>query len=190
MELDRVIRSGRLPNCTSFAGEWEVSPKTVQRDFDFLRDDMGAPLEYDAGRRGYRFGHCHTRGEVRQFAIARVGQAELTDATFRVPGAFRAADRLSSAFARYAAAERPTRVRLRFVPAAEKWVADCLWHPSQKLTRRRDGSIDLTFKVTGLLEVKRWILSWGPDVRVLAPAGLRREVEDDVRRMAENVKTA
>ena len=54
-ELDREIRAGRFPNCTSFAKRWEVSRKTIQRDIDFLRDRFHAPLAYDARRRGYRY---------------------------------------------------------------------------------------------------------------------------------------
>ena len=53
LDLDRRLRNSEHPNCTSFANEWEISTKTAQRDFDFLRDRMGAPLEYDALKRGY-----------------------------------------------------------------------------------------------------------------------------------------
>jgi predicted DNA-binding transcriptional regulator YafY len=53
LDLDRRLRNSEYPNCTSFAAEWEISTKTAQRDFDFLRDRMGAPLGYDALKRGY-----------------------------------------------------------------------------------------------------------------------------------------
>jgi len=53
LDLDRRLRNSEYPNCTSFATEWEISTKTAQRDFEFLRDRMGAPLEYDALKRGY-----------------------------------------------------------------------------------------------------------------------------------------
>ena len=53
LALDKQIRGNEYPNCTSFAAEWEISTKTAQRDFEFLRDRMGAPIEYDALKRGY-----------------------------------------------------------------------------------------------------------------------------------------
>jgi predicted DNA-binding transcriptional regulator YafY len=53
LDLDRRLRNNEHPNCTSFAVDWEISTKTAQRDIDFLRDRMGAPLEYDALNRGY-----------------------------------------------------------------------------------------------------------------------------------------
>ena len=55
-ELTELIRAGRRPiNCLILAAEWEVSQKTVQRDIDFLRDQMHAPLDYDRDRKSYYF---------------------------------------------------------------------------------------------------------------------------------------
>jgi len=55
IELDRQIRAGRYPNCLSFAVDWEVTPKTIQRDIDFLRDQQGAPLVYDRVKKGFYY---------------------------------------------------------------------------------------------------------------------------------------
>ncbi|MCX7009283.1 MAG: WYL domain-containing protein [Kiritimatiellaeota bacterium] len=56
LELDRRIRAGRYPNCLTFAKEWEVSQKTVQRDVDYLKYQLGAPLKYDREKKGF----CYT----------------------------------------------------------------------------------------------------------------------------------
>jgi proteasome accessory factor B len=53
VELDRLIRDGRYPNCTRFAQKWECTRKTVQRDVTYLKDSLGAPIEYDYFRKGY-----------------------------------------------------------------------------------------------------------------------------------------
>ncbi len=57
--IDQKLREAagreRLPNCTSLAEEWETSPKTIQRDIEFLKWDMGAPIEYDRVRHGYYY---------------------------------------------------------------------------------------------------------------------------------------
>jgi len=55
MELDRQIRAGKYPNCLTFAVDWEVSQKTIQRDIDYLRDQQGAPIEYDRDRKGFYY---------------------------------------------------------------------------------------------------------------------------------------
>lgn len=53
--IDRKIREGCYPNCVSLGKEWEVSAKTVQRDIDYLRDELDAPLAYDALKHGYYY---------------------------------------------------------------------------------------------------------------------------------------
>ncbi|MFC1467635.1 helix-turn-helix transcriptional regulator [Verrucomicrobiota bacterium] len=53
--LDGKIRAGEYPNRRTFAEEWEVSIKTVQRDIDFMRDRLGAPIEYDSANNGYYY---------------------------------------------------------------------------------------------------------------------------------------
>ncbi len=53
--IDRKIQEGGFPNCSSLAEEWEVSSKTIQRDLDYLRYQLDAPLEYSAKKRGYYY---------------------------------------------------------------------------------------------------------------------------------------
>lgn len=54
-QIDERIRSGTFPNCRTLARELEVSRRTVERYIDALRDQMGAPLEYDHRRRGFYY---------------------------------------------------------------------------------------------------------------------------------------
>ena len=53
--IDRAIRAGRHPNCSSLGEEWEVSPRTIQRDVDYLKYELDAPIEYDAQRHGFYY---------------------------------------------------------------------------------------------------------------------------------------
>ncbi len=55
-KLTELIKAGQQTiNCTTFAKEWEVSTKTVQRDIDFLRYQMNAPLDYNPATKSYEF---------------------------------------------------------------------------------------------------------------------------------------
>ena len=54
--VDREIREGRFPSCATIARKWEVSAKTIQRDVDYLKYDMKAPIEYDKARHGLYYG--------------------------------------------------------------------------------------------------------------------------------------
>jgi proteasome accessory factor B len=51
--IDRELRNHRYPNCSGIAHIFEVSSKSIQRDIDFMRDMLNAPIEYDASRKGY-----------------------------------------------------------------------------------------------------------------------------------------
>ena len=49
-------RSGRFPSTRTLAERFEVSRKTAQRDVDFMRDRLGAPLVYVPEHRGFAYG--------------------------------------------------------------------------------------------------------------------------------------
>jgi hypothetical protein len=53
--IDREISRGNFPNCTRVGKCFERSPITIQRDIDFMRSVLAAPIAYDAGRRGYYY---------------------------------------------------------------------------------------------------------------------------------------
>jgi predicted DNA-binding transcriptional regulator YafY len=53
--LDRAIRAGEYPNARTIARELEVGHRTVQRDVEFLRERLGAPLVFDPRRNGYYY---------------------------------------------------------------------------------------------------------------------------------------
>jgi len=54
--IDKMIRAGEYPSCASLSAEWEVSAKTIQRDIDYLKYEMDAPIEYDKSRHGLYYG--------------------------------------------------------------------------------------------------------------------------------------
>ena len=53
--IHHQIKDGRRPNASSLARELRVSSKTVQRDLDYLRDELEAPIEFDRGENGYAY---------------------------------------------------------------------------------------------------------------------------------------
>jgi proteasome accessory factor B len=53
--IHHQIKEGRRPNASSLARELKVSTKTVQRDLDYLRDELEAPIEFDRSENGYRY---------------------------------------------------------------------------------------------------------------------------------------
>ena len=73
-------------------------------------------------------------------------------------------------------------VRVRISPDWARWVGEKIWHESQKITKLPNGGLEMTFRVAGLDEIKRWILSFGPEAQVLEPLSLRQMVCADLQR--------
>ena len=68
-----------------------------------------------------------------------------------------------------------------FAPKLAVYITERPWHPSQEFRTRPDGRIEMRLETTGRKELVRWILSWMPDVNVLAPASLRARVVEKLR---------
>lgn len=53
--IDEAVRENQYPNRTTIAREFEVDRKTIQRDIDFMRDQLKAPIEFDSRKNGYYY---------------------------------------------------------------------------------------------------------------------------------------
>lgn len=53
--IDEQLRAGRYPNCTGLARHFQVNAKTIQRDIDYMRLMLGAPIAYDQKQRGFHY---------------------------------------------------------------------------------------------------------------------------------------
>ena len=51
--IDKRIRENSYPNANQLAQQYEVSPRTIKRDIEWLRDFHNAPIEYDRQKHGY-----------------------------------------------------------------------------------------------------------------------------------------
>lgn len=302
VDLERKIRGNEYPNCLTFAEHAEVTQKTAQRDIDYLRDQLQAPIEYDRKRKGYYYTEknwflpsvilhegslvalliasrtleqykgspigkeleaifrkiedllpekvsikpemvydkftfvsppskpieekvwlnvvrgllyqkalvikyhrfdsqeireytihpCHLanlqgewyvfsmRDGLKQYSLARIKEVTLTDESFKPanldPKLF------SNAFGRFVSDELYD-VKLRFDKEVSDWVTEKAWHSSQKITRRKNGDIELSFRTSGLYEVQRWVLSWGHVVKVLEPKELKLSIREEISMM-------
>jgi proteasome accessory factor B len=55
LQVHQQLIAGSFPNCRKLADELEVSTKTIQRDIDFMRDQLGLPIRYDQMRFGFYY---------------------------------------------------------------------------------------------------------------------------------------
>jgi predicted DNA-binding transcriptional regulator YafY len=49
------IKNGKFPNTKTLAEKFETTRKTAQRDIEFMRDRMHAPLVYISAKIGYSY---------------------------------------------------------------------------------------------------------------------------------------
>ena len=80
-------------------------------------------------------------------------------------------------------------IKLRFLPKVAENVAEVQWHSTQKVTRNDDGSATVEFRVDGLGEISWWILGYGAEVGVIAPALLRKRMAKTAQAMVDMYKS-
>jgi predicted DNA-binding transcriptional regulator YafY len=142
-----------------------------------------------ASRALYAIGRAEPPGELRVLKLERVHSAMLTERTFAPPPLDQLLDRLDRAWGVWLSDEEPVQVRLSFDPAVAQRVRETRWHPSQRLTGRDDGSVELALTVASAVELLPWIVGWGRHCRVLAPADLAAVVAAEHRAAASRYET-
>ncbi|MGP8020150.1 MAG: helix-turn-helix transcriptional regulator [Limisphaerales bacterium] len=130
----------------------------------------------------FLFAYDHARKDIRTFVPARIRSVRPTGSTFERSQKFSLEERLRDSFGVHSG-EGEYDVVIRFNSHAADYVREKKWHESQQLRELKGGGVELRMKLSGLLEVERWILSWGGDAKVLRP----RELAEAVRKAAEAI---
>ena len=131
----------------------------------------------------YLIGFCEQRKDIRLFAVERIERIAVSDDAFEPPQGFDANEFMQSSFGVFRG--ETVEVRIVFSSDVAGYIREKVWHPTQSLEYRDDGSVVFTAQVAGIEEIKYWILKWGAGAKVLAPESLRQAVADEIRTMAE-----
>lgn len=131
---------------------------------------------------------CHHE-EIRTWKVDRMLSAEVTEFPFERPRDFDLDAHFRGAFA-IVTGDQPVRVRVRFTGTAARYVQEKRMHETQTVTLRDDGTAEATFELTSTLEIRSWILSFGPAAEVLEPSELRQEIRQDLSAALEYYATA
>ncbi len=127
-------------------------------------------LLYAIGRR-YLVGRSRHHGDIHLFRLARIEDVEITSKPFARPRGFSISDYARQSFGVFQ--EKPMEVVWRFSPDAARDARRFLFHPTQKFSEQEDGSLLVTFKAGGMLEMCWHLFTWGEAVEVLRPKKLR-----------------
>jgi len=122
----------------------------------------------------YVIGFDEERQDRRTFKVERVQSVSLTADTY--PPQDESVAREMRAAWDVIGDDTPVEIVVRFDATVSQRVHETRWHPSQVEELEDDGSLVWRASVSGLLEIRSWILGWGPAAEVLAPAELREWV--------------
>ncbi len=137
------------------------------------------------GHASYVIAHCHRTGKLRTFKIERIESAELTNQSYTVPADFDANEFFGSSWGIVVEGEVQT-VKLKIEDRELiRLMSETVWHPSQVLDKKNDGSMVMTLRVTDTVELYSWILGWGEYVEVLEPKELRQEIIDTAKNVVK-----
>jgi len=173
-ELDRAIKQGRSVDMRYYTMYRDATSDRMVDPYKLLSKDG----------RSYMMAWCHKRKEVSIFRLDRIRKLQLTDRVFEIDPDFDEAAFLDPMFGIFNDG-KPFTVKVRFSPWVARWIREDRWHPSQRFTELSDGSLQVDLEVTGTVDVKRWILSFGRDAEVLEPAHLRKALAYDAEVMHE-----
>lgn len=127
---------------------------------------------------------CHMRDDLRSFSLDAIRAAELVVTRAReVPEAELDAV-LASGYGIFSG-RKVQWATLRFTPERARYVAVEEWHPKQRARREKDGRYVLEVPFSSDKELVMDILRYGPDVEILAPQSLRKEVRARARAVLE-----
>ena len=84
----------------------------------------------------------------------------------------------------------PMRVDIEFGAKVAPYVRARVWHTSQQVRERPDGTLVLSMNVCHDWALRSWILSWGRFARVLTPAALAKELRSDLQAASERYTQA
>jgi predicted DNA-binding transcriptional regulator YafY len=307
LRIHQALQSGKFPNASGLASEIEVTPKTIHRDIEFMRDRMNLPIQFNAAHNGYfydgevsafptlqitegelfalvvaekalqqyrgtsferpllsaikkmeqslpdtislnladvgqaisfrtrvepildlktfdvlaravaerqqlelayrkpgagksearvvdpyhlaningewfLFAFDHARKDIRKFVPARIQAVKPTGQTFERSKKFSLEKELRDSFGVHSG-EGEYDVVIRFNARAADYIREKKWHESQQLHELKNGGVDLHLKLSSLVEIERWVLSWGGDAKVIKPG----QLADAVRQSARNI---
>ncbi len=123
----------------------------------------------------YLIAFCRRAGDVRTFAVNRIGEAEITQQVFDPDQRFD-----PSAFTRkgFGVYHGPTyRYVIDFSPRWAHLLNERRYHHTQRVYEREDGWVRLTMEAAGLPEVASWVAGFGGHVRPVAPSELVQRVK-------------
>jgi len=130
----------------------------------------------------YVLGKSSLHGQVRTFKLNRIKKLSILDKYYIEDKNFDISEYLGRAWSMIPEG-RLYNIKLKFLPEVAHDVVEVQWHSTQNVTFEQDGSAIIEFRVDGLNEITWWILSYGDQVKVLAPRILRQRIVETAQKI-------
>ena len=163
---------------------------------DAVKSLQGLSFVYDGGRTpgrlrevtpcGVLFGRSNylvaaeAQGEPVSWRLDRMRQVASTGAFAAPPREFSLADYASESFGFYHGA--PEDVVLRIAPERAADALAWRFHTHQKVEPLPDGSVRVSFRAGGMLELAWHLFTWSDTVEILSPTSLREVMTQELKR--------
>jgi predicted DNA-binding transcriptional regulator YafY len=134
----------------------------------------------------YVIGYSVQAQALRTFKIKRLTSVETTKKTFKKPEDFSLERCVSSSFGIHYKEINRITVRCEFRDWAARLIREQKWHRTQVIEKDSGNKVVVSFLLDATTEFKKWILGFGPVVKVLEPKQLRNEMKDLLNKTLQN----
>ncbi len=115
-------------------------------------------------------------------ALQRINAVEITQRAFVIPDNYDFERDFNQTFG--IMKDHAFSVQVEFSGWAANYAAERTWSPDQKIVKRRDGAIKITFTASSEEEVLSQIMSFGEHAVLLKPVRLRKRIKETIRAMS------
>lgn len=138
------------------------------------------PLKLFFNRGGlYLFCLVGDKRRLGTLAVERIGTLDKTRKAFRLPKGLDLREELHAMFG--VTGGKKTTVEVEFNARAAPFIKERMWHPDQVIEPLPDGGVRWRATVEGNEEILAWVLSRGPDAKLVRPKALRAELARRLR---------
>lgn len=151
----------------------------TRRDGEAVRHKV-YPYGFLYGSRHYLVAYSRPAAAHLLYRLPNIGRVEVLAEYFERDPSFEL-----DAFARRSFGvfqEEPIDVVWRFAPEAAADARQFCFHPDQRVEEEADGSLLVSFRAGGRLEMAWHLFTWGPHVEIVSPLALRRLVVAELER--------
>jgi len=140
--------------------------------------------------RVYCVAYDHDRRDKRVFAVDSIAELDTLAQSFIKPASFNVESFAAASISGVLHSAQPQTVCVRFAQRVAKAAAAARIVGDQHIDMQPDGSVVITYSVADLDELARWVLGWGAQAEVVAPAEARDRVQMLISEIASKYELA